>query len=40
MVFVHGGIGHSLASKYTLHELNTLVRKWLLKESTNKDKKQ
>jgi hypothetical protein len=36
-VFVHGGIGHSLASKYTIHELNSIVRKWLLKEGTEKD---
>ena len=36
-VFVHGGIGHALASKYTIHELNAIVRKWLLKEGTEKD---
>ena len=36
-VFVHGGIGHALASKYTIHELNTIVRKWLLKEGNEKD---
>ena len=36
-VFVHGGIGHALASKYTIHELNTIVRKWLLKEGTDAD---
>jgi hypothetical protein len=32
-IFVHGGMGHALSSKYTIHELNTLVRKWLLKET-------
>ena len=36
-VFVHGGIGHALASKYTIHELNTIVRKWLLKEGDSRD---
>ena len=38
-IFVHGGIGHALASKYTLHELNSIVRKWLLKEGTEEDDK-
>jgi hypothetical protein len=36
-VFVHGGIGHALASKYTIHQLNTIVRKWLLKQGTAQD---
>ena len=38
-IFVHGGIGHALASKYTIHELNSIVRKWLLKEGTEEDDK-
>lgn len=38
-IFVHGGVGHALASKYTLHELNSIVRKWLLKEGTEEDDK-
>ena len=36
-IFVHGGIGHALASKYTIHELNAIVRKWLLKEGSAQD---
>ncbi len=36
-VFVHGGIGHALASKYTIHELNTIVRKWLLNQGDTSD---
>ena len=36
-VFVHGGIGHALASKYTIHELNSLVKKWLLKEGNQRE---
>ena len=38
-VFVHGGIGHALASKYTIHEINTIVRKWLLKQGDERDDK-
>ena len=36
-VFVHGGIGHALASKYTIHEINTIVRKWLLNQGNAND---
>ena len=36
-IFVHGGLGHALSSKYTIHELNTLVRKWLLKETNDQE---
>ena len=38
-IFVHGGVGHALASKYTIHELNSIVRKWLLKTGTEEDDK-
>lgn len=33
-LFIHGGLSHDLASKYSLHEMNEIVKKWLLKQST------
>ena len=31
-LFVHGGVSHKLMSKYSIHELNQIVQKWLLKQ--------
>ena len=31
-LFVHGGLSHALVSKYSIHELNQIVQKWLLKQ--------
>jgi len=36
-LFVHGGVSHRLMSKYSIHELNQIVQKWLLKQG---DKRQ
>ena len=33
-LFLHGGFSHALAQKCTIHEINALVKKWLLKQST------
>ena len=35
----HCGIGQALASKYTIHEINTIVRILLLKEGNESDDK-
>ena len=38
-LFIHGGLSHRLASKYSLHEINTIVKKWLLKQDTPQENK-
>ena len=38
-LFVHGGLSHALISKYSIHEINNIVQKWLLKTSTKKEDK-
>ena len=32
-LFLHGGFSHALAQKCTIHEINALVKKWLLKQT-------
>ena len=32
-LFVHGGLSHALLAKYSIHEINSIVTKWLLKAS-------
>lgn len=36
-VFLHGGFSHALAQKLTIEEINTLVKKWLLKQTNEKE---
>ena len=36
-LFIHGGLSHDLATKYSLHEMNEIVKKWLLKKSNTKE---
>ena len=38
-VFVHGGLGHELASKYSILELNDIVKKWLLNKCSRDEDK-
>ena len=38
-LFVHGGLSHNLVSKYSIHEINQIVQKWLLKTSNDKEDK-
>ena len=38
-LFVHGGLSHSLVSKYSIHEINQIVQKWLLKQTSEKEDK-
>ena len=36
-LFVHGGFSHAMANKLTVHEINTLVKKWLLKQTDERE---
>jgi hypothetical protein len=38
-LFVHGGVSHALMSKYSIHELNQIVQKWLLKQGDQRQDK-
>ena len=36
-LFVHGGFSHAMAKKLTMHEINILVKKWLLKQTDERE---
>lgn len=38
-LFVHGGFSHAIAKKLTIHEINTLVKKWLLNQTDEREEK-
>ena len=38
-MFVHGGFSHALASKYSIHEINQLVKKWLLQQTDENEER-
>ena len=38
-LFVHGGLSHDLMNKYSIHEINSVVQKWLLKQCSDKEDK-
>ena len=38
-LFVHGGLSHGLMGKYSIHEINQVVQKWLLKQGSEKEDK-
>ena len=38
-LFIHGGLSHALAEKYSIHEINQVVQKWLLKQESNQEGK-
>ena len=38
-LFVHGGLSHALMGKYSIHEINQVVQKWLLKQTSEKEDK-
>jgi hypothetical protein len=38
-LFIHGGLSHKLAERYSLHEINQVVQKWLLKTGNAQEDK-